>query len=132
MPDPVILRGGHIIVQIAQPFAVVERDHTTDDNVAGAMRGQVIGGIGLEPFAQRLGHGIAQPGLQRLIVERQNLDRFFTGHGAVDRTEMVAGAPGEQRHRDEGKKFPQAHFQLAADTCRCGLSASMRWRAAAA
>ena len=40
----------------------------------GAMRGEVIGAVGLEPFAQRLGHRIAEPRLQRLVVEREDFD----------------------------------------------------------
>ena len=79
--DAIILRRGDIGIQIAQAFAVVTRDDTGDDNVAAAVRGEMIGAVGLEPFAQRLGHGIAQPRLQRLVVERAALQWIF--HPAI-------------------------------------------------
>jgi hypothetical protein len=67
----------------------------------------------LQSFAQRLGHGVAEPWLQRLVVERKDFNGFFTpGTGVgVDGAEVISGATSQQRRRRSGqKKIQRAHF----------------------
>ena len=115
--NPVILRRRDVIVQIAQPFAVVVRNHAADDDVATAMRGEVVSAVGLEPFAQRLRHRVAEPRLQGLVVERQNFNRLFAGDSAIDRTEMITGATGGNAAAAPMIIIPGRRInQLAVDT----------------
>ena len=89
---------------------MVARDDTGDDDIAVAVRVEMVGAVRLQPFTQRLGDGVAEARLQRLVVERQNLDGFFAGDRAIDRAEMIAGATGEQRQRAEPEKFQAGAF----------------------
>jgi hypothetical protein len=69
----------------------------------------------LHSLAQRLRHRVAQPRLQRLIVEGDNLDGFPAGDHAVDRAEVITGATGGQNHRRaDCKKNQRAHFNWRA------------------
>ena len=84
------------VLKKPSPCADVSLDNAGDDDIAGAVRSQMIGGIGLEPFAQGLGERVAKSRLECLVIERLHRDGFFAGHGAIDRAKVIAGAAGER------------------------------------